>query len=765
MRIDVEILQDNRLVPTVMNINQGQNKIDTALYSMKNYVVNEVDLSTCDWYAVLMGVYGLDEVKLTHKVEEGVLNVTWDLNNYVTNIGQTLTYQIVAKNSDAAVYYTNKGIILNSQSIHADEFIVSNYPSILRQWEDYIKELGTSANLSAYVVMNLGEYIPVNERVEGKFYINRLTEYDYSCLIEDSDGNLITPSARGVSYDPTKTGILANNVQDALDNLLGRIDGNARFTVNSGNHIDGVEDILGYEDNTLSFKVGGEYPNLVATKSDGTTFTRSELPDEDLTSHEDGSYTVYCNETQTEILNSVLYEQETQPSNPQTNDIWRNTTTNEVRKFESNALQLTSVANNSTSGLQDIAYGNGVYVIVGNSGNILTSTDKNNWYKVSGINTDYTFAGIDFKDGTFIVVGGYGLLGNSPDGQNWSFTFSFNNGHVQAITHNDQRYVAVGNEGKVYHSTNGASWNTIQTPLTSTLVNVCYANNMFVAVGNEGSIVTSPDGITWTVRTQSGVSDNFNSVFHDGTRFVITGEGKTVLMSVDGENWTVINSNMPLYSFCSGYHNGYYLVGVQNGYYYISTDLLNFEMLEFKTATPLQMKHGLVVGYTQTLVNVEGGSTWTIFDKVPLGTVEKSGGVITSVYTWQYDRTVIATPSTFGLMRVAAPEDEVDCSCNDASITPSNLYTLSNYRRANTEYRVDDKVGCPYHHNLQLKCIVAGTTSSEALDTKGTLEAGTEIVDGSVTWSVEELGGNNIQKVSVLPVEPIEGVLYCIPEV
>ena len=141
------------------------------------------------------------------------------------------------------------------------------------------------------------------------------------------------------------------------------------------------------------------------------------------------------------------------------------------------------------------------------------------------------------------------------------------------------------------------------------------------------------------------------------------------------------------------------------------------------------------------------GSMWVGYDKVPVGQATVTDGNITDVLTFDFNQNgynvnaqTLATPATYGLIRTAAPEDEIDCSCNDAGITPANLYDLNNYRRVNTEYNVDDKVGCPYHHNLQLLCIQAGTTSEQALDTKTDLSSGTTIQDGTVVWKVEELG-------------------------
>lgn len=98
-----------------------------------------------------------------------------------------------------------------------------------------------------------------------------------------------------------------------------------------------------------------------------------------------------------------------------------------------------------------------------------------------------------------------------------------------------------------------------------------------------------------------------------------------------------------------------------------------------------------------------------------------------------------ATVSTFGLLRVAAVEEEVDPTVEDAAITPANLFRMANYRISETAYTVGDIVGVPYHAELILKCTTAGTTSGDALDTSGVKE-GNIITGGTVTWIVEQVG-------------------------
>lgn len=95
----------------------------------------------------------------------------------------------------------------------------------------------------------------------------------------------------------------------------------------------------------------------------------------------------------------------------------------------------------------------------------------------------------------------------------------------------------------------------------------------------------------------------------------------------------------------------------------------------------------------------------------------------------------VATPSTFGVLRVASVEDELDCSCTEAAITPQNFYSLADFRLADTEYSVGDRVECKYNFEYYLECTKAGTSSSEVMDTHG-VTPNQVITDGTMEWTV-----------------------------
>lgn len=235
MQYDIVILDDKRLYPTAFNIISGTNKIDKAVYTMENYIVNEIDLSKYDWYAHLIGVNGIDEVKLTREVVDGKLVITFDLNNYITDIGNTLTYQIVAKDTKSAVWYSAKGVILNSESIQADEFVAAEYPSILRQWENRITDLAGSFDRAIYYIQH-NEDLPVEDRIDGRLYYKFLYAETSDGQFEDHLGNVLSPElvARNIGVDAFE-GITASTVQEALEALQANIENKDSLPVQSGN--------------------------------------------------------------------------------------------------------------------------------------------------------------------------------------------------------------------------------------------------------------------------------------------------------------------------------------------------------------------------------------------------------------------------------------------------------------------------------------------------------------------------------------------------
>ena len=194
--------------------------------------------------------------------------------------------------------------------------------------------------------------------------------------------------------------------------------------------------------------------------------------------------------------------------------------------------------------LFDVAYGNGVFVAVGESGTILTSSDKGtNWtVRVAGTDGRRTLNAILFANNQFIAAGVEGIYSSptiwtSPDGMVWdSLSVPTNFVTLSGIAYGNGVYVA-SSSTRTLVSSNAVDW-TVNANATGN--DITFGDGMFVLVGMEtfytGKILTSTNGVDWDLRRNDIGAQLTGVTFGDGT-FVAVGTGHTVV-STNGVTWT-----------------------------------------------------------------------------------------------------------------------------------------------------------------------------------------------------------------------------------
>lgn len=568
----------------------------------------------------------------------------------------------------------------------------------------------------------------------------------YSIRTKINNNFEIVNDSENINYDPMETGLMADNVQHAIDNLAKRINGLNRFCINNGNVTNDQEDLLRSTNSILSFKVGNPYSNLVATKSDGTTFVRGTIPQQELASYNDGTYNIFVDENLVEILsNNILTTG--QESLAVNNDVLYDSINLEAKQYKQNGLKATMISNNQQGvGLYSICSNNNIKVIVGGYGYIASSTDGINWtQRTLSVPITTHINDVIYTGTSFVAVGQNLVTCRSTDGINWSVILngsSTNTVHFHCVAKGNDRIVAAGSTSSHAYSTDdGRTWTTVGNMGYNNIQGIAFGAGKFVEVGDSGYIGTSTNGVDWTPLIM-GKPTHFTCVRYMNNEFVATGRGGKIFRSQDGTSWTEITTNITTDILDINLYNGVYCAVGTIGTIYTSTDLSNWSKIPTDvTDMLLGVENNYIVGGGGLKYILEQDNTWVPYTKVPLGTVTISNSTITNVYTYPYNYTpyngMVANATTYGLMRTASVEDEVDCGCTDAGITPSNLYKLENFRLANTTYGVGQTVGCPYHHDLQLKCVLTGTTSGESLNTGGKLQVGQLISDGTVTWQVQ----------------------------
>lgn len=240
----------------------------------------------------------------------------------------------------------------------------------------------------------------------------------------------------------------------------------------------------------------------------------------------------------------------------------------------------------TTAQLNFMAYGAGVFVVVGNGGVIQSSTDGITWTtRTSGTSNNLTR--IYFVNSKFFAIGKNRTLLTSADGITWS-SMIFNAGDpadfFMSLTYGNGVYVLSarkdwGSSAIIYRSTTAAnnSWTATTNSLAAgaTINRIQYLNNKFFVFTADNSMYNSTDGITWTNFTSSVVLTH-----PDGTT-IPWGLGHQIFNGVwDGTKYSFFGS--------SQYHSGY-------GSTFTSTDGVNFTLLS-KTAYIVPQESSIING-------------------------------------------------------------------------------------------------------------------------------------------------------------------------
>ncbi|REK69351.1 WD40/YVTN/BNR-like repeat-containing protein [Paenibacillus paeoniae] len=144
------------------------------------------------------------------------------------------------------------------------------------------------------------------------------------------------------------------------------------------------------------------------------------------------------------------------------------------------------------------------YIAVGGYYGIHTSTNLSSWtqrYSDSSASTD-KFNDAAFGNGRFVVVGDKGRCVHSSDGINWSAGSGLGNRDYYSVAFGNGKFIATGINGYTATSTDGITWT--ETPstngLTIRLDRIVFAGGLFIAVSQQNTPfgLASRDGVNWT---------------------------------------------------------------------------------------------------------------------------------------------------------------------------------------------------------------------------------------------------------------------------
>lgn len=143
------------------------------------------------------------------------------------------------------------------------------------------------------------------------------------------------------------------------------------------------------------------------------------------------------------------------------------------------------------------------YILCGSSF-IASSTDFVTW---TTFTIGIEFRGVAYGAGLYVVVGQSANCFTSPDGVTWtSRTASMaaaitSTTTLRAVIYANGIFVAIGTSGKCATSSDGINW-TNNASFTTAMIVQCrgliWDGAQFVATGSSGRCATSPTGVTWT---------------------------------------------------------------------------------------------------------------------------------------------------------------------------------------------------------------------------------------------------------------------------
>ena len=180
-----------------------------------------------------------------------------------------------------------------------------------------------------------------------------------------------------------------------------------------------------------------------------------------------------------------------------------------------------------------VAFGEGLFVAVGASGTILTSTNGLQWIQQdAGVSSDLEGAAMGTVNSHLlaVVVGDEGTLLTSTNGSDWTRQDLELTNDLLGVGFCAGQFIVVGTDGTILTSPDGVAWQRQASPVRYDLWSVAYGAGFFVAVGSEGALVTSSDGVNWTQWLVDASVTCYEVTFANGA-FWTVGESGTLLAS------------------------------------------------------------------------------------------------------------------------------------------------------------------------------------------------------------------------------------------
>lgn len=181
------------------------------------------------------------------------------------------------------------------------------------------------------------------------------------------------------------------------------------------------------------------------------------------------------------------------------------------------------------------------WVGLGTYGSVLLSEDGEAFAPAQPTLTWRDLEAVAWARGLFVAVGETGEIVVSPDGRKWERTVSGTGADLYHVAEHDGLWVAVGDTGTLLTSADGRAWVKRTTGVRTPIHGVTRCGSRWVATGDTVSL-TSSDGVAWTPHTMKARLLGFLDFVEDapvwsGSRMIVRSRNGGIIVSSDGLDW------------------------------------------------------------------------------------------------------------------------------------------------------------------------------------------------------------------------------------
>jgi len=176
--------------------------------------------------------------------------------------------------------------------------------------------------------------------------------------------------------------------------------------------------------------------------------------------------------------------------------------------------------------VRGVAIGNGIVVAVGDGTYAQAFSENNGRTWTAGTRAQGTTANLQdvaFGRGRFVAVGNDGQIAWSIDGRVWTAAENTGGltGQIWAVAYGNGYFVAGGAGGRIAWSTDGSNWVAAESPLTTQIWGLGWGGDKWVAVGAGGAIAFSGglDTVENPIMAMEVVNADTGAAIPEGTSF------------------------------------------------------------------------------------------------------------------------------------------------------------------------------------------------------------------------------------------------------